>query len=361
MPDTRSVATFSDLRTRAPDATFARLGPGLIIATGGAALAVGVNSLVPAASTLVVAVVLGAVAGNSGLAGVAAQPGLAFASRRLLRAGVVLLGLRLSLGDVLQLGWRALIVVGLTVAVTFFGTQVIGRHLGVSRDLSLLVATGFSICGASAIAAVESSTDADEDEVAAAIGLVTLFGTMAIFVLPVLADLTDMTGRQFGAWAGASVHDVAQVAATASAGGAPVVATAMVVKLTRVVLLTPIVIGVNLRRRGGPTSATEDDMAGHETGTPERALRRTPIVPLFVASFIAMVALRSSGLVPDGVIFSVRMLEGWLLATALVGLGAGVRLGQLRRLGSAPLVLGLLAWALVAATSYLGVTIGSPH
>ena len=317
-----------------------RLTPGLLLVIAATMLAALIAGRVAAVSTLVVAVIVGGLIGNLGLASDRTQPGLTFAAKRLLRAGVVLLGLRLSLTDIADLGPRGLAVVVLTVSATFFGTQAIGRRLGLSRDLSLLVATGYSICGASAIAAVEGSTDAEEEEVAAAIGLVTLFGSLAIVVLPVLAGVFGLTSDQFGAWAGASVHDVAQVAATASTGGAAVVAVAMVVKLTRVVLLTPIVIGVNLSRRS--------ELGGDTAQTP-------PILPLFVVGFITMVLVRSTGWLPANVIDAARTAEGWLLAAALVGLGAGVRIDRLRRLGPAPLLLGLLAWILVATTSYLGI------
>ncbi len=320
------------------------LGPGVVLVLGGTVLAALLSGLVGSLSTLVVAVVIGASIGNLGLATDRTQPGLSFAAKRILRVGVVLLGLRLSLADVADLGPRGLAVVALTVGATFFGTQAIGRRLGLSRDLSLLVATGYSICGASAIAAVEGSTDAEEEEVAAAIGLVTLFGSLAIVALPALSGELGLTDEQFGAWTGASVHDVAQVAATASAGGAAVVATAMVVKLTRVVLLTPIVIGVNLSRR--------NERAGRPDG---QAAVRPPILPLFVAGFVAMVALRSTGWLPEFVVGSARTIEGWLLAAALVGLGAGVRIDRLRRLGPKPLLLGVLAWILVATVSYIGI------
>ena len=227
-----------------------------------------------------------------------------------------------------------------TVVITFFGTQWLGRGMGLSRDLSLLVATGYSICGASAIAAIEGATDAEEEEVAAAIGLVTLFGSLAIVVLPLLRGPLGLSNDGFGAWAGASVHDVAQVVATAAAVGPEVIAVAIVVKLTRVVLLAPIVAGVNIHRR-------KDRSAGDG--------KRPPLLPAFVALFLGAVALRTTGWLPDAVIGRAKELEGLLLTAALVGLGAGVRIERMRRLGSQPLALGAVAWVVVAAVSYIGV------
>lgn len=316
------------------------LVPGLLLVAAGSLLAATVASPFAGVSTLTAAVVIGVVIGNVGLARPIAAPGVSFAARRLLRVGIVLLGLRLSLGDVVGLGPRGLAVVVVTVVATFFGTQWLGRRLGLSRDLSLLVATGYSICGASAIVAVEGSTQAEEEEVAAAIGLVTLFGSLAILVLPLLAAPLGLSDEAFGAWAGASVHDVAQVVATASSAGAPIVAIAIVVKLTRVVLLAPVVAGVNLHRRRTAASTDTD---------------RPPAVPLFVALFLGAVLVRSSGWLSGEFVSTVRDIEGWLLTAALVGLGSGVRIDRLRRLGAQPLVLGAVAWVLVAGVSYLGV------
>ncbi len=315
-------------------------GPGLVLVVLGTALATMAAGPFASVSKLTAAVAIGALIGNSALATPAAAPGLAFAAKKLLRVGVVLLGLRLSLSDISELGPRGLGVVVVTVAVTFFGTQWIGRKLGLSRDLSLLVATGYSICGASAIAAVEGATEAEEEEVAAAIGLVTLFGSLAILILPLLSGSLGLTDEGFGAWAGASVHDVAQVVATASTAGAPVVAIAIVVKLTRVVLLAPIVAGVNIHRRNERT-----DLDG----------KRPPVLPLFVALFLGAVALRSTGWLSADVVATAKDVEGWMLTAALVGLGAGVRVDRLRRLGHQPLVLGAIAWLMVAGVSYIGV------
>lgn len=297
-------------------------------------------------SVLVWAVLIGAAVGNLGLVSPSTAPGLQFAAKRLLRLGVVLLGLRLSIGDVANLGSTSVLVVAVTVTATFFGTQWLGRRLGVSPALSLLVATGYSICGASAIAAIESSTHAEEEEVAAAIGLVTLFGSLAIVALPWLAPMLGLTGADFGTWVGASVHDVAQVVATASTGGADIVAVAIAVKLTRVVLLAPIVAGVNLRRR-----ARSADSTTTTEGAPP------PILPGFVIGFLAMILLRSSGFLPTATIDGLRTVEGWLLTAALVGLGSGVRFSRLRRLGFRPLALGAAAWVLVAAVSWAGVAL----
>ncbi|MCB1026801.1 MAG: putative sulfate exporter family transporter [Microthrixaceae bacterium] len=326
------------------------LAPGLALVAASAAVASAAGALLPALSPLVAAVAIGAVLTNVGLVPDSARPGLQFAAKRLLRAGVVLLGLHLAVGEVLALGGPGLLVVAAVVTATFFGTQSLGRMMGVSPSMSLLVATGFSICGASAIAAVEGVADADDEEVAFSIGLVTLCGSLAIVVLPLLAGPLGLAGDEFGMFVGASVHDVAQVVATASSHGPAAVDAAVLVKLTRVVLLAPMVAGVTLARRRSTVRARHG--SGRDAAT---AAATPPVLPLFVVGFLVAIVVRSTGVLGDGTLELLGIVEKLLLTAALVGLGTGVHLAKLRRLGPRPLLLGLVSWILVAGTAYLGV------
>ncbi len=322
-------------------------GPGLVVAVGGAVLGWWVHRRVDAISPHVVAVLVGVLIANVGLAGPTVRPGLAVAAKRVLRAGIVLVGVRLSLHDVLDLGPRALVAVVAVVGATFVGAQWLGRRLGLSHGLSLLVATGYSICGASAIAAAEPFADASEEEVAYSVALVTLCGSLAIVVLPPLGRWFGLDAETFGAWVGASVHDVGQVVAAASTSSAVALSTAVVVKLTRVAMLAPVLawVAVSARRRA----------AGGEGHAPADDAKRPPLLPLFVVLFLVAVALRTVGAVPGGWLEGIKTLETLLLGAGLVGLGSAVDLRRLRALGGRPLVLGLVSWALVAGVSLLAV------
>jgi uncharacterized integral membrane protein (TIGR00698 family) len=314
------------------------VGPGLLAAALLAVAARLIGNLAELISPLIVAVALGMIAGNT-LGMPFARAGMRFAASRLLRIGVVLIGLRVALDDLAAIGLPGLVIVVLAVTVTFFGAQWIGRRLGVSDDLSLLIGTGYSICGVSAVAAMNGVIGADEEEAAYAIGLVTLAGSLSIVVLPLLGTVLGMTPVDFGTWVGGAVHDVAQTVATASTKGDEALRAAIVVKLTRVALLAPLVVGVALvRRNRGSASA-----------------RRPPLLPLFVAGFLLMVVIRSTGLIPDSWLAPIRQTEGFLFTVSLVGVGFGVDLGRLRKLGGRPLALGMVAWVLVAGMSYLGV------
>ncbi|MGW3074546.1 YeiH family protein [Kitasatospora sp. NPDC001132] len=372
--------------------------PGLLLAALGVAAALGVHALVPAVPELTAAVVLGMVAAHlPGLRPVVrgiARPGLSTAGKRLMRLGIVLLGLKLSLDDVLGLGWATVAMVLAVVAATFAGTLWLGRRLGLPGDQPLLVATGYSICGASAIGAVSQAAGSEEEDVAASVALVTLCGTLAIAVLPLLQHPLGLGELEFGRWVGASVHDVGQVVATAQTGGPGALREAVLVKLMRVVLLAPLVAGVavavrrNLRAArvaasvsvsaevpvgasvGAPAGASAvggardgaGDGAGGKSGEKPggksvKAGSRPPIVPLFVAGFLAMIVLRTTGVLPERALGLAADAQELLLAAALFGLGSAVHLPTMARTGGRIALLGLGSWVVVAGVSYAGVLV----
>ncbi|WP_377274100.1 YeiH family protein [Peterkaempfera sp. SMS 1(5)a] len=343
--------TLTPPRPRTPDALSLRMRPlgpstgperlvgGLAAAATAVGAAVAVNRLLPSVPVLTAAVALGVAAANLRLLPAATRPGLDFAGKRLMRAGVVLLGLKLALGDVLSLGWQTLAVVVAVVAATFLGTRRLGRLLGLPGDQPLLIAAGFAICGASAVAAVSGVTRSEEEDTVTAVALVTLCGSLAMGVLPLLHHPLGLSEVQFGRWAGASVHDVGQVVAVGQTAGPAALAQAVVVKLMRVALLAPIVAGIAVSRRrtaAGPG-------------------RRPAVVPLFVVGFLAMAAVRSTGVVPAGWLDSAARLDEWLLAAALFGLGSAVDVRRLVRTGGRALLTGLASWLLIAAVAYAGV------
>ena len=318
-----------------------RLWAGLLAAAlglGGAMLA---HQIVPAVGVLTWAVGLGMVAGNTRLLPAPARQALGGLTKRLLRVGIVLLGFSVSFGAIAALGLGTIGLVVVTLVTTLVVTTWLGNRVRLGAARSLILGTGFAICGASAIAAMEDTAGADEDDVAVGIAMVTLFGTAAMVLLPLLAHPLGLTGQQFGIWAGASIQEVGQVVAAAGAGGAAVVAVAVVVKLTRVLLLAPVVATVSVRKRLA------------EPGR-EAAGKRPPIVPLFVLGFLACVAFRSTGMVPTHVLGVISQVQVAALGAALFGMGAGVRLTSLFRRSGAVLGVATLSTLLVAGLSLAG-------
>lgn len=333
---------------RAPRGAGARLLlPGVaaaLLVAGGCLALTAVLSVLPG---LLLAILAGAAARAAGLVPAVLEPGLAWTARRLLRTGVVLLGLQLSLGDLLALGAREVAVLLVTVAVTFSASLWLGPRLGVGRALTLLVATGFAICGAAAVAAMSPVADADEEDVATAVALVTLYGTGALLLVPLLAGVLGLSDRTAGLWAGMSVHEVAQVVAAAGTVSAAALSIAVVSKLARVVLLAPLVAGTGVVRRRRAAAG-----GGPADGLPGRS-RRAPLVPLFVAGFLVAVLVRSAGLVPEAVLPAVTPVTTLALAAAMAALGTQIHVGRLVRTGGRAVALGGAA-TVVALTVSLG-------
>mgnify|MGYP003313124891 FL=1 len=309
--------------------------PGLGIVTAATGVALWTTT-VSSVSAGAVALGVGLLFGNLAPGQERAQVGLAFASRRVLRVGVVLLGFRLSVGELRQnMGLLdVLAVIGLVV-LTLWGVNKIARALGLSSDFGRLLGVGYAVCGVSAIAAVKPLTKADDEEVAYAVGLVTLFGTLSMALYPTVAAFLDITPDLFGWWAGSAIHDVAQVVATATISGDVALETAVVVKLGRVALLGPILIFLSLRER------KQDAVRGGIFG----------LVPLFVLGFIAAVAVRSSGLIPTESLDVLDTLRKICLTAAMVGVGALVKFRNLASMGGRPLKVGVISWVLLAVVA----------
>ena len=309
----------------------------VLLLLGICALALG--QVVPLVSPLLIALVLGAAATNLPLRDGSVLRSHEPATRLVLRLGVVLIGLRLPLQELAEIGPRGIVVILLAIVVTFAFTCLLGDRLGLDRGLVTMIAAGFSVCGAAAIAAVEGGIRRRREDVALAIVLVTIFGSLMIVALPLTAGLLDMSDAQTGVWAGAAIHEVAQVVAAASTAGTVGIALAMTVKLGRVALLAPVYV-VARRRDGGPSSA--------EGGT--------PLVPWFVIGFLVSAAVRSTGLMPETLLEVADQATTVLLAAAMFGLGLGM---VVRDLFPVPMrAVGLAAAStLVAATVSLTATL----
>lgn len=339
MPTVSNAAP--DVRHR--PATRAAVLPGLLLAGAAAAAGYLVNRWAGAASPLIVAVVLGVLFTAAGGRRPWMQPGLRLAATTVLRAGVVLLGLQLILADIVRLGAAVIMVVLVSVAASFLVTHWAARRLGLSPARSLLVATGVAICGASAVAAMNQVADGEEDDVVTAVAVVTALGTLCLAVLPVLGLLLGLDDRMLGSWAGASVHEVGQVVAIGGIVGGGALSAAVVVKLFRVLLLAPLVAAVAVHRRSTRHAG--------DTG------RTPPVLPWFVAGFVAMMAVRSTGWVPGGVLSVASTAGTVLLAAAMFALGTAVDLKAIARGGRRAIVAGAIGSVVLAAVSLGGLAL----
>lgn len=329
-----------------------RLLPGLALSAALAAAAVACSDFgwlqAHGLSALTLAIVLGLLVGNTLYPHIAASAGagVQFSKQTLLRAGVVLYGLRLTLLDVRQVGLAGVLIDVLVIVSTFALAYAIGtRVLGLDRKIAMLIGAGSAICGAAAVMATEPVVRARSEQVTVAISTVVLFGTLAIFLYPMLYGLhlqwlpLPSGATAFGIYAGSTIHEVAQVVAAGRSVGAETANTAVITKLVRVMMLAPFLIGLSA------WLAREHDAPRHAAAG---GRRRIPI-PWFAFGFILVVVLNSTALLPQRVVAMAITIDTLLLAMAMAALGLTTHIGALRQAGLKPMLLGsaLFAWLII--------------
>lgn len=284
-------------------------------------------------SALTIAIVLGMTIGNSFGAQLPAtlSPGVVFAQQKLLRLGVILYGLRLSFGQIAAIGPAGLAIDAIIVVGTLALGSFLGRRLfGLDRDSALLTGVGSAICGAAAVLALERVLKPDPAKVAIAVATVVLFGTLDIFLYPALYPYLHMDAAHFGLYTGATVHEVAQVIAVGSAIDPATADSAVVVKLTRVMLLVPVLFFFGWRQ-----AKLAKSTGGEKTKVP---------LPWFALAFVAVSAINSLVTFSPAIKAPLLTFDTLLLATAMAALGLETRVAKLRSLGPKPLLLAALLW-----------------
>lgn len=305
--------------------------PGLAVAFAAAGISWGIAALlaplVPGVSALLVAILAGVLWRNVAPVPWALNPGFAIAAKPVLRLGIMLLGFQLALTEILGLGWPVILVITTVVVLSFVFTAGLGHAMKIPPKLSLLVASGFSICGAAAVAGADSVLKPKKEHSATALALVVLNGTVMIGVMPLFFMAFAPDPVTAGVWTGASVHEVAQVVAVGQNLGAEGLSVAVTVKLGRVLLLALVLAALAVYMRRAPLT---EESAG---------AKRPPIVPVFVVGFAAAMLLRTAGVVPEPVLDIAAVAQSIALTTAMFALGMGVHLKSLLQVGGRPVVL----------------------
>jgi len=322
-----------------------RAFPGLALSACLAASAMALGSLPLLAhhgfSTLPLAIMLGILAGNllPGRWHARFAAGIGFSKHWLLRAGIVLYGMRLSVQEIQTVGVAGVLLDVLVVVSTFILACVLGmRWLKLDARTSMLIGVGSAICGAAAVLAAEPVVRGRAEQVSVAVATVVVFGTLAMLAYPLLYQLNLHWGlipggeHGFAVYVGASVHEVAQVLAAARTISEAAADTAVITKMVRVMMLAPFLVGLALwlarARQGIADSAPEPATAGIN-------------IPWFAFGFIAVVGVNSLLSLPDSLILSINAFDSGLLAMAMAALGIGTRALAIRQAGVKPLLLAL--------------------
>lgn len=303
------------------------IGPGLLLCVALSVLALLVADVEQAAfdytliEALVLALLFGVAARNLIPRPAALLAGTGFAAKQVLEVGVGLLGASIDLREVTAAGPALFVVALLGVAAGIGVSFLIGRGIGLGAKLAVLVAVGNAICGNSAIAAVAPVIRAEKKDVASAIALTAVLGVCLVLALPLAIALFDLSDYQYGVLAGMSVYAVPQVVAAAFPVSDLSGEVATLVKLTRVMLLGPVVVGFALLYRArGEEGATKK---GWNT-----------YIPWFVVMFFVLAALRSTGILSKGLAGQARDVSRILTILAMAGLGFGVELASVRQVGA---------------------------
>ncbi len=332
----------------------------LVAAAPGLAL-VAVLTAIAYASTLVLPDVFGAVTIGLFLGIIVAnvhrvplaEPGAKSAKAWFLPLGILLLGARLSVADILSTGLGAILVLVVDIVLVLVVTLGIGRSFGLSLKLSALIGVGTSICGNTAIAATAPVIKAPERDVSFAVATITLFGTAAVIVYPLIGHALGMSDNLFGHWVGAAVNDTSQVTATGFGYSVAAGETATIVKLTRNTLMVPVIFSVGMW-----FAARESRPAGAEERRDWLASARKAVPP-FLLGFLALALVNSAGFIPDALATSLTRVSQVLIVMALVGVGLTTRISALRQTGPAPFAMGLAVAVMLAVVSLgLFVAIG---
>jgi uncharacterized integral membrane protein (TIGR00698 family) len=317
--------------------------PGLLLASliAGAAFAArrmpGMGIFSPMILSIVIGIAFHNVIGTPSWA----KPGVSFSLRRLLRIAIILLGLQLTASQVVEVGGRGLGVIAASLLATFIFTVWLGKLLGVERKLAQLIAAGTSICGASAIIATNTVTNAHDEDVAYAVACVTVFGSIAMFAYPLLPGLLHLDPHAFGLWAGASIHEIAQVVAASFQDGQKAGQFATVAKLSRVMLLAPMIIAI-----GALTTRNAE-----RRGLDGMSVR--PPTPWFVFGFVALVGLNSLVTIPTETKAWIVAVTTFMLSVALAAMGLETDIRKLAAKGFRPALLGASAFLFIAGFSLL--------
>jgi len=326
--------------------------PGLGLAVAIAVVATVIGRRFPLVGGPVTGIVIGVVVAATLKPDVRLRPGIAFSSKAVLQTSVVVLGSQLSLMQIVRVGVGSLPVMLGTLTVALGAAYLLGRWLGVVGNLRTLIGVGTGICGASAIAAVTPVIGAVGAEVTYAVSTIFLFNVAAVLAFPVVGHLLGMSQHAFGLFAGTAVNDMSSVVATATTYGPEAANFAVVVKLTRTLLIIPIVLALAaMTARRDRRLAADILVSGDLAAIEPPRVNVWRLVPTFLIGFLIVAAANTAGLIPAAVHPALSQVSVFLITVALSAIGLSTDLAGLRRAGHRPLLLGALLWVVVSLAS----------
>ena len=265
--------------------------------------------------------------------------GISFSNKKMLRYGIILLGMRLNLADIYHAGWRVFLLAAINILFTIVVVYGLCKWFGVKTELGILTACGTAICGAAAVCAISSQIKANEKDTAVSAAIVAVLGTVFTLLYTLFYPILGLTAHGYGIFSGATLHEVAHVIAAADPIGKEAVDLAVIVKLTRVALLVPaaIVIGILLRK--------------NKVDTSDRSFASLP-VPWFILGFLAVSGINSLGVFPPEIAQFAVTTAYLFIAMGMAGLGLSVDFSSFKKLAKKPFLASLTGSLLLSILGY---------
>ena len=269
-------------------------------------------------------------------------PGIQFCSKRVLRFGIILYGFRLTFQNVLDVGLPAILIDAIVVTLTICGGVLVGKLLKMDKDIALLASVGSGTCGAAAVLGAESAIKAKPYKTAVAVSTVVIFGTLAMFVYPVLYrnGVFDLNPQQMGIYTGSTVHEVAHVVGAGNAMGPEVSNSAIIVKMIRVMMLVPVLLVISFFMMRAAMKSGEGSSRGKIN------------MPWFAILFLVVIAFNSFDLLPAGLVDFINTFDTFLLTMAMTALGAETSIDKFRKAGFKPFVLAFILFIWLMGGGY---------
>ena len=321
--------------------------PGMLLAAVIAAVSCWLESLLPVhvIGSAVIAMFLGMIVNHFWMPTAFWAKGLKFTSKKVLKFAIILLGLSLNISTILHVGQMSLTVMVFTLLTCFGAGHFIGKALGLNWKLSNLISAGTGICGGSAIAAIASTIEADDHDVAYAMSATFLFDMAMIVLFPIMGQAMGMSDQAFGIWAGTAVNDTSSVVATGYAFSEGAGDFATMVKLTRTLAIIPTVVTfalIQLRIK------RKEAQANQGSGSELKAnFSIAKIFPWFILGFLAMALVASVVSVPAEIVSATKTLSKFLMVCALAAIGLNTSFASMKKAGIRPMLHGFIISALV--------------
>lgn len=319
-----------------------------IVAAIGAAAAFYLAGVIPLMGRSLLAITLGMILRYTPIFNYIDQGGLIILRTQVLRFGIILLGFDLSLSVLSGVGLQSLPYILVYISLAYIFAMLFGRMMKINDKTSFLVGTGSAICGGSAILTVGPLIDIDDEEFTFAISTISVSNIVALVVFPLIGNLLNMTDSQFGIFAGVSIKDVASVVAVTTDYSAEAASIGTIVKLTRVLMLVLVVIGVTIHS-ARQQSKVHSETSGEAMSRKKQIQTVVKAIPGFVIVFIGVIMLVTFVSIPENIVDSAGELSAISLTLALVGIGMNTDFKSIIKNGLRPILLGELAWYAASA------------